>query len=153
MNKTFLILLLFSLASGCLSDDDLAGTKTYLNVSQIAMKDLSENLNNYLNARALFNNDSMDSREAYDNAVMAYMKNEEIRNVFSKNTPPQGFKRFHSLVLSSADHFSLAYRHDMNCINTSNSTSCLKAKTEANRAINASIEAMDELELTGVKLT
>jgi|GEM_PF-1469048 len=153
MNKTFLILLLFSLAFGCLSDDDLAGTKTYLNVSQIAMKDLSKNLNNYLNARALFNNDSMDSREAYDNAVMAYMKNEEISENIFINSPSEGFERFHSKLLSSADHFSLAYKLDMDCINTSNPNSCLNAKTEANLAINASYEAMDELETLGIKLT
>jgi hypothetical protein len=152
MRKPLLILLVLLVSSGCIQKRDINPTQFYLDSTQVAMNELSQNLGEYLTSRSLYNNGTITGSEAYDSALMASMKNNRIVNRLNRLTPPKNFDKFHSLVLSSAQHFGSAYNYDMECIKTVENKSCVNAKEEVRLATDLSNESIRELEKLGVRL-
>lgn len=125
-------------------------TESYLAFVQDSMEGVYQNLDSYLASRELYNNRSVDSIEAYDNALVFYIKNERIVDVLNRTEPPEGFGVFHSLVVSSSTKFSSAYQSDMECIKTEDNASCEAAKKDILAGRDVFDEAIDELETLGV---
>jgi len=150
MRTAAFTLLLLLLTSGCILSPDNADVAVYMHDVQKEMNALSDNLNTYFLARARYNNGSIDAGEAYDNAVMASMKNDGIINTLNNMTPPKDFEAFHSLVLSSAHQIGSAYAYDMECIRSTENVSCEQAKQSVRQAQELSDNASEELGRLGV---
>lgn len=153
MKRFFIVFPLLLLFSGCIDMGSSKHTSEYLTSVEGEMQGLSTDLEKYIADRDLFNNGTIDQGEAYDNAVMGYMKNQDAVVRLSQMNPPEGFENFHELILTSAEHLSSAYKSDMTCIRGTVNESCANASALITLAQEKSDEAVDELGSLGIAVT
>lgn len=152
-SSTLLLLFLVVSSSACIDYQKPDEKSSYLNTVQTGMNEVSANLEEYLDARSSFNIGVIDRLEAYEYAKMEQARNRDISGRLNSTITPEGFERFHGLVISFTDHIFLVYEHDMDCIKEQSNESCMKAKEEVAQARNISDEAMAELTRLGVDVS